>query len=107
MGMDFPAYRQGFVRVAPARTTRCWRTRPPTPESVVRLANLPRRRRRRGGVPQLTLSGYSIEDILLQDTLLDAVEDALLDVVAASGGPATRARGAAALPAPDLTTQRW
>ena len=34
--------------------------------------------------PELTLSGYSIEDILLQDALLDAVEDALLDVVAAS-----------------------
>ena len=68
----------------PARTTRCWRTG---------------RQRRVGGAagqachddgvavavfPELTLSGYSIEDILLQDTLLDAVEDALLDVVAAS-----------------------
>jgi len=29
------------------------------------------------------LSGYSIEDILLQDALLDAVEDAVLDVVVA------------------------
>jgi NAD+ synthase (glutamine-hydrolysing) len=34
--------------------------------------------------PELTLSGYSIEDILLQDALLDSVEDALLDVVVAS-----------------------
>jgi NAD+ synthase (glutamine-hydrolysing) len=34
--------------------------------------------------PELTLSGYSIEDILLQDSLLDAVEAALADVVAAS-----------------------
>ena len=34
--------------------------------------------------PELTLSGYSIEDILLQDALLDAVEDAVLDVVVAS-----------------------
>ncbi|OOK78928.1 carbon-nitrogen hydrolase family protein [Mycobacterium kansasii] len=34
--------------------------------------------------PELTLSGYSIEDILMQDALLDAVEDALLDVVAQS-----------------------
>ena len=34
--------------------------------------------------PELTLSGYSIEDILLQDALLDAVEDALLDIVVAS-----------------------
>ena len=32
----------------------------------------------------MTLSGYSIEDILMQDALLDAVEDALLDIVVAS-----------------------
>ena len=36
--------------------------------------------------PELTLSGYSIEDILLQDALLDAVEEALLEVVVASAG---------------------
>ena len=34
--------------------------------------------------PELTLTGYSIEDVLLQDTLLDSVEAALLDVVAGS-----------------------
>jgi NAD+ synthase (glutamine-hydrolysing) len=34
--------------------------------------------------PELTLSGYSIEDILMQDALLDAVEEALFEVVAAS-----------------------
>lgn len=34
--------------------------------------------------PELTLSGYSIEDVLLQDSLLDAVEDALLDLVTES-----------------------
>ena len=34
--------------------------------------------------PELTLTGYSIEDVLLQETLLDAVETALLDVVAGS-----------------------
>src|SRR4051812_46766751 len=34
--------------------------------------------------PELTLSGYSIEDILLQDGLLDAVEDSVATVVAAS-----------------------
>ena len=27
--------------------------------------------------PELTLTGYSIEDVLLQDTLLDSVETAL------------------------------
>ena len=31
--------------------------------------------------PELTLSGYSLEDILLQDSLLDAVESALADLV--------------------------
>src|SRR5690606_34532813 len=34
--------------------------------------------------PELTLCGYSIEDLLLQDTLLDTVEEALAEVVAAS-----------------------
>jgi NAD+ synthase (glutamine-hydrolysing) len=34
--------------------------------------------------PELTLSGYSIEDLLLQDTLLDAVEEALAVLVAES-----------------------
>ncbi len=34
--------------------------------------------------PELTLSGYSIEDVLLQDTLLDTVEAALLQVVEGS-----------------------
>ena len=34
--------------------------------------------------PELTLSGYSIEDVLLQDSLLDSVEHALLDIVTAS-----------------------
>jgi NAD+ synthase (glutamine-hydrolysing) len=32
--------------------------------------------------PELGLSGYSIDDLLLQDALLDATEDALADVVA-------------------------
>ena len=34
--------------------------------------------------PELTLSGYSIEDIVLQDVLLDDVEAAVLEIVAAS-----------------------
>lgn len=54
-------------------------------ESVLRIA----RECHEDGVavavfPELTLSGYSIEDILLQDSLLDAVEAALADVVDAS-----------------------
>lgn len=34
--------------------------------------------------PELRVPGYSIEDIVMQDALLDAVEDAVLDVVVAS-----------------------
>src|SRR5918998_3232797 len=33
-------------------------------------------------LPELCLTGYSIEDLLLQDAVLDAVEDALATVVA-------------------------
>ena len=84
--MDFySAYGQGFVRVA-ACTLHTAIGEPRTnAESVLTLA----RDCHDEGVglavfPELTLSGYSIEDILLQDTLLDTVEDALLDVVAAS-----------------------
>ena len=34
--------------------------------------------------PELTLSGYSLEDILMQDSLLDAVEAGVAEIVAAS-----------------------
>src|SRR6476661_6862417 len=36
--------------------------------------------------PELALSAYAIDDLLLQDTLLDAVERALADLVARSSG---------------------
>ncbi len=84
--MDFySAYRHGFVRVAACTHHTVLADPAANAESVVRLA----RACHDDGVavavfPELTLCGYSIEDILLQDTLLDAVEDALLDVVAAS-----------------------
>ncbi len=84
--MDFySAYGQGFVRVA-ACTLHTTIGEPATnAESVLSLA----RECHDEGVglavfPELTLSGYSIEDILMQDALLDAVEDALLDIVVAS-----------------------
>ncbi|WP_346384547.1 NAD(+) synthase, partial [Nocardioides sp.] len=35
--------------------------------------------------PELCLSGYAIDDLFLQDTLLEAVEDAVAELVAASG----------------------
>jgi NAD+ synthase (glutamine-hydrolysing) len=84
--VDFhSAYRHGFVRVA-ACTHHTTLADPATnAESVLRLA----RDCHDDGValavfPELTLSGYSIEDILLQDGLLDAVDVAVADVVAAS-----------------------
>jgi NAD+ synthase (glutamine-hydrolysing) len=84
--MDFySAYGQGFIRVA-ACTLRTAIGEPATnADSVLRLA----RECHDEGVglavfPELTLSGYSIEDILMQDALLGAVEDALLDIVAAT-----------------------
>lgn len=79
------AYRHGFVRVA-ACTHRTELADPAAnAASVLRAA----RACHDDGValavfPELTLSGYSIEDILLQDTLLDAVQVALEEVVAGS-----------------------
>lgn len=84
--MDFySAYRHGFVRTA-ACTHRTTLADPAAnAESVLGLA----RECHDDGValavfPELTLCGYSIEDILLQDTLLDAVEETVATVVAAS-----------------------
>jgi NAD+ synthase (glutamine-hydrolysing) len=84
--MDFySAYGQGFVRVAACTMYTAIGEPETNAESALELA----RQCHDDGValavfPELTLSGYSIEDILLQDALLDSVEDALLDVVAAS-----------------------
>jgi len=84
--MDFfSAYRHGFVRVA-ACTHRTVLADPrANAESVLRIARLCHD----DGValavfPELTLSGYSIEDILLQDALLDAVDEALQEIIAGS-----------------------
>jgi NAD+ synthase (glutamine-hydrolysing) len=84
--MDFySAYRHGYVRVAACTHTTALADPAGNAESVLRLA----RECHDDGVglavfPELTLSGYSIEDILLQDTLLEAVEAALLDIAAES-----------------------
>ncbi|WP_433781966.1 NAD(+) synthase [Actinomycetospora sp. CA-101289] len=78
-------YHQGFVRVA-AATLRTTIVEPAA--NAASLLSVARQCHDDGvGVavfPELTLSGYSIEDLLLQDTLLDAVVDALRDVVSAS-----------------------
>ncbi len=84
--MDFySAYAQGFARVAvcttpvsiadPARNLKSIlaEARGCHDESVAVAV-----------FPELTLSGYAIDDLLLQDTLLDEVERAVLDLTAAS-----------------------
>ncbi len=81
----YSAYDHGFVRIAACTHHAAIGDPAANAASVLGLA----RECHQDGValavfPELTLSGYSIEDILLQDALLDAVEDALLDVVASS-----------------------
>jgi NAD+ synthase (glutamine-hydrolysing) len=84
--MDFySAYRHGFVRVAACTHHTALADPAANAESVLRLARACHDDSVALAVfPELTLSGYSIEDILLQDALLDAVEEALVEVVAAS-----------------------
>ncbi|OBK17970.1 NAD(+) synthase [Mycobacterium asiaticum] len=81
----YSAYRHGFVRVAACTHHTAMADPPANAAAVLGLA----RQCHDDGValavfPELTLSGYSIEDILLQDSLLDSVEEALDEIVAAS-----------------------
>ena len=84
--MDFyNAYSQGFARVAACTHHTVIGDPAANAESVLRMA----RECHDDAValavfPELTLSGYSIEDIVLQDLLLDDVEKAIAEVVAAS-----------------------
>ncbi len=84
--MDFySAYRHGYVRVAACTHHTTLADPAANAESVLRLA----RDCHHDAVglavfPELTLSGYSLEDIVLQDTLLGAVQDAIATVVAGS-----------------------
>lgn len=84
--MDFySAYHQGFVRVAACTHHTALGDPPANAESVLRMARDCHDDNVALAVfPELTLSGYSIDDILLQDTLLDSVEEALVEIVAAS-----------------------
>src|SRR3954452_5152166 len=78
-------YRHGFARVA-ACTIRCTLADPEAnAAAVIRTAQECDRQGVALAVfPELALSGYAIEDLLLQDTLLDAVERAADDLVAQS-----------------------
>ncbi|MDN3567003.1 NAD(+) synthase [Paeniroseomonas aquatica] len=79
-------YRHGFARVA-ACSTRCAIADPATNAGTI-LAMAARCEAQGVAVavfPELGLSGYAIDDLLLQDPLLDAVEAATARLVAASG----------------------
>ncbi|WP_255948710.1 NAD(+) synthase [Streptomyces odontomachi] len=78
-------YEHGFARVAACTGHATIADPQRNAEAVLRLAN----RCAQEGVavavfPELCLTGYSIEDLLLQDALLDEVETALATVVARS-----------------------
>jgi NAD+ synthase (glutamine-hydrolysing) len=82
--MDFPClYEHGFARVAACTQRTVIADPPANAEAVLRQA----RELHEQGVavavfPELTLTGYSIEDLLLQDAVLDDVQTALADLVA-------------------------
>ena len=84
--MDFfSAYARGFARIAACTHRTVLADPAANGESVLRIAG----ECHDEGVAvavfsELTLTGYSIEDILLQDSLLDAVEVSLAAVVAGS-----------------------
>jgi len=84
--MDFySAYRHGFVRAVACTHHTTLADPAANADSVLWLARACHDDNVALAIfPELTLSGYSIEDILLQDALLDAVEAALLDLVVAS-----------------------
>jgi NAD+ synthase (glutamine-hydrolysing) len=81
----YNSYSQGFVRVAACTHHTTIGDPAANAEAVLRVA----RTCHDDGVavavfPELTLSGYSIEDIVLQDLLLDDVEAAVGEIVSAS-----------------------
>ena len=84
--MDFyNSYSQGFVRVAACTHHTTIGDPAANAASVLRLARACHDDSVAVAVfPELTLSGYSIEDIVLQDLLLDDVEGALGEIVASS-----------------------
>ncbi|WP_237568871.1 NAD(+) synthase [Mycolicibacterium lacusdiani] len=81
----YSAYRHGFVRVAACTHHTTIADPSANAESVLRIA----RECHGDGVglavfPELTLCGYSIEDIVMQQALLDAAEAAIQEIVAGS-----------------------
>lgn len=84
--MEFEnAYRQGFVRAAACTHHTAIGDPATNADAMVAVARDCHDEHVALAVfPELALSGYSIGDIVLQDVLLEAVENALGDVVAAS-----------------------
>ncbi|GAA3396445.1 NAD(+) synthase [Cryptosporangium minutisporangium] len=84
--MDFySAYDHGFFRIASCATHTAIADPATNAETVLTAARACHDDGAGLAVfPELTLSGYSIEDLLLQDTLLDAVETAIGTIAAAS-----------------------
>ncbi|PWJ26882.1 NAD+ synthase (glutamine-hydrolysing) [Branchiibius hedensis] len=84
--MDFyNSYAHGFARVAACATPTA--IADPATNAATVIAQAQECHEKHVAVaifPELTLSGYAIDDLLLQDPLLDAVEAALADIVAAS-----------------------
>ena len=81
----YNAYSQGFVRVAACTYPVALADPAANAESVLRLARGCHDRGVAIAVfPEMTLCGYSIDDIVLQDLLLDDVNDAVEEIVAAS-----------------------
>jgi NAD+ synthase (glutamine-hydrolysing) len=81
----YSAYAQGFARVAACTMPVALADPATNAQTVLGLA----RECHDDGVavavfPELCLSGYSIEDLLLQDTLITAVDEAIRTIVAAS-----------------------
>ncbi|WP_375459052.1 NAD(+) synthase [uncultured Enterovirga sp.] len=78
-------YRHGFARIASCVTRSHVADPGANAKAVIDAARRCHERAVAVAVfPELGLSGYAIEDLLLQDTLLDAVEKAIEAVVAAS-----------------------
>ncbi len=76
-------------RASPAsRPSRCrctWPTPRPTPPSVIEQARACHDDHVAVAVfPELCLTGYSVDDLFLQDTLLEGVQEAVAEIVAAS-----------------------
>ncbi len=79
-------YHQGFARVAACTTPAALADPAANATAILGAARACHEQGAALAVfPELSLSAYAIDDLLLQDTLLDAVEAALAELLAASG----------------------